>query len=151
MRFRVGAEHKRRVVGNVQPLVRVRDPGVCSLHAVNEVPETQARGCPQAESAVDMEPGAVLCRCVRDLVERIERAGVHLSRLRTDDRRIVAFTQRVAQGRQVHPPLVIRVDNLGRAQAEQADGAIDRHMSLRADDDANARPARETVAGNVPA
>jgi len=150
MRFRVGAEHKRRVVGNVQPLVRVRDPGVCSLDAVNEVAKTWTRSCPQAEGPVDVEPSAVLCRYVRDLVERIERAGVDLSRLRTHDRRTVASTQRVAQRGRLHASLVIRGDNLGRAEAKQAHGAIDRHVSLRAHDDANARPTGETVAGNVP-
>jgi hypothetical protein len=59
-----------------------------------------------------MEPGAVLCRCVCDLVEGIERAGVFLSRLRTDDGWTVACTLRVALCGQLDPPLVIRGDNL---------------------------------------
>jgi hypothetical protein len=43
-----------------------------------------------------VEPGTVLGCRVRDLVERIECAGIHVARLRAHDRRHVSFAQRVA-------------------------------------------------------
>ena len=69
MRFRIGAEDECRVVGNVQPLVRVRDPGVRPLDAAQERPELRAGGGPEPERTVDVQPGAVLRRQVGDLAE----------------------------------------------------------------------------------
>jgi hypothetical protein len=88
---------------------------------------------------------------VGDLVEWIERAGVHLSRLRADDRRSFASTQRFAQGSGAHPSLVVRRDDVGRAEPEQAQSAIDSHVPLSADEHANARTAREPFARDIPA
>jgi len=60
------------------------------FRACDEVAKTRAGCGPEAECSVHVEPRAVLCCGVCDLVEGIERAGVDLSRLRTDDRRPVA-------------------------------------------------------------
>ena len=55
--------------------------------AGDEMPEARRSGRPEPEGAVDVQPGAGALDRVRDLLERVERAGVDVSRLRADDRR----------------------------------------------------------------
>ena len=77
------------VVGHVERLVGVGRPRVRALGARHQVP--QARGCrrPQPERAVDVHPGAVQVRDVDRRREVVERAGVHVTGLKRDDRRAV--------------------------------------------------------------
>src|SRR2546427_11722015 len=82
----VAHEGETAVIGNVQPLVRVGGPGVRGADALEQVAEARARRGPEAECAVDVHPGvAVRARQAGDLAKRIERAGVHVAGLRTDD------------------------------------------------------------------
>jgi hypothetical protein len=84
--------------------VRVGDPRVRALGTPDEVAERRARRRPEPECAVDVEPGTVgLCR-VRDRLEVVEGAGVHLAGLRADDR-FVAGLERGAERVGGHAPL----------------------------------------------
>ena len=151
MCFRIGAEDERRVVGDVQPLVGVRDPGIRPLDAVDEMTKTRARTRPETESTVDVQPRTVRSNRIGDLVEGIECSGVHLARLRADDRRPVSFRQRRTQSLGVQPSLPVGGHDLGQAEAEQAERTVDRDVALRADEHANARCSGETVPPDIPA
>ena len=48
------------VEGDVEPLVAVGCPGVGGVGSVEEVAEARGGGAPEAEGAVDVDPGAVL-------------------------------------------------------------------------------------------
>ena len=58
VRLGVLAEDDPRVVGHVQPLVRVGRPRVGALEARDEVAQPRRDGGPDPERAVDVEPGA---------------------------------------------------------------------------------------------
>ena len=87
---------------------------------------------------------------VGDLVERVERARVHLADLGADDRRRRRPSQRFAQRTRIHPTLRVGGDRLGCAEPEQAEGAVDRDVAL-APTSTRTRPAREPVSRHVPA
>ena len=151
VRLRVLAEDERGVVRDVQPLVRVGDPGIRAFGAAHEVAQARARGRPQPEGAVDVQPRSVLSRGIGDLLEGVERPGVHLAGLRAHDRRRVDAFECGAQRVRIHAPLMVRRDRLRRTEPEQPHRAVDRHMTLLSYEDADARPACETVAADVPA
>ena len=72
---------------------------------------------PNAPSTCTQAPCS--CAAVDDLVERIERAGVHVARLRADDRRPASRRGDVAAQRVgAHPALVVDGDELDRGAAE---------------------------------
>ena len=94
------AESQPAVVRHVEPLVRVRRPGVGPLDAGDEVPELGRRRRPEPERAVHVHPGAGTTERVHDLADGIDAARVHLADLRAHDRgAIVTF-----QGGQRQPP-----------------------------------------------
>ena len=102
MRVGVRDEGQARVVGDVEPLVRVGGPRVGASDAGDEVSQRRRGRRPQAEGAVDVDPGAVLGRRVAHLVERVEGAAVDLAGLRAHDRRArraAASAARSAAGR----------------------------------------------------
>ena len=72
--FGVGHKGDATVVGNVEPLVAVRRPGVGLLDPSDEVAEALAGGDPQAEGTIDVDPGAGVACPLYDLLRRIERA-----------------------------------------------------------------------------
>ena len=84
----------------------------------------------------------MLSRCSGDLLEGIEGAGVHLSRLRTHDRRTLMRVERDAQRVGLHPALRIGCHGFGRAEAEQPQRPVDRDVPLLADENPDARCAR---------
>src|SRR5664279_3966870 len=103
---------------------------------------------PQAESAVDVDPGTV---CMGDGDGRskgVERAGVHVACLEADDGRAVSdvLCQRV----DLNPPLVVRGDDDWCPEAEVAQCDIDRLVSLGTDQDSNPRRAAEAEYWQVP-
>jgi hypothetical protein len=69
-----------------------------------------------------MQPGAALARQRRDLGEGVERAGVYVSRLRTDNARSSAVLQRMRKGIRLYSSLPVRIDTTHpfAAQAEHA-------------------------------
>ena len=147
----VGHDRQRAVVGHVQPLVRVDRPGVGALGPARQVAKPRARSRPQPERAVDVQPRAVLVRGVGDVGEWIERAGVHLTRLCTDDRRAVAQRRRERVG--AHRSLIVGrdPDRPPRAQAGVAQRDEERRVDLIADQDLDRRRSREPVGLDIPA
>ena len=107
---------------------------------------------PQAEGAVDVDPGAVLVGGVAHGVEGIERAAVDLSRLRADDRRAVAGGERGAQRVGPHRALVVGLDahDAVGAQAEQPHGPPQRDVEVAVGQQADRRRAREPPRLDVP-
>ena len=90
-------DHDPRVVGDVEPLVAVGGPGVGPTGAADEGGERRARGGPQPEGAVDVEPAAPLADQGADLLQRIEGPRVHVPRLGGDDQRAGAAGEHLAQ------------------------------------------------------
>ena len=82
-----GVRHDRdsRIVGDVQPLVRVHGPGVGLRNAAQEVKERR-RGRPQPERAIHVQPGTVTVRDLGDLIQGIEGAGADVAGLSADER-----------------------------------------------------------------
>ncbi len=60
MGLAVGYEGVSAVEGDVEPLVAVGCPGVGGVGSVEEVAKARARGAPEAEGSVDVDPCAVL-------------------------------------------------------------------------------------------
>ena len=58
MRLRMRHEHQARIEREIQPLVSVGGPGIGALHAGKQASITRAGVDPQAEGAVDVDPGA---------------------------------------------------------------------------------------------
>ncbi len=104
------------------------------FRAADELSQLGARRSPEPKCAVDVKPGAALLRGSRDLLERIERTGVHLAGLSTDDRRTVVSRQRPAQGLGHQPALRVRRDLLGSAKPEQSQRSVDRDVALCPDE-----------------
>ena len=153
VRLGIRAEGNAGVVGHVQPLVRVRRPGVGTLGTGGKVAKARRCGGPEAERPVHVEPRAGALDGVRDRGDVVARAGVDVAELRTDDRRPIARRERRGQQLDPHSPLLVgrnRLD-LRAADAEVAQGAIDGDVALLAHEDADARCALEPVACEVPA
>ena len=132
------------VVGDVEPLVRVGGPRVGASDAGDEV-AVRGRGAgPQAEGAVDVDPGAVLVGDVAHGVEGIERAAVDLARLRAHDGRAVGGGERGTQRVGAHRALVVGLDahDAVGAQAEQPHGAPEGDVEVAVGQQADRRRAR---------
>src|SRR5437762_1009757 len=50
----------------------------------------------------------------------------------------------------VHPSLVVGGNGLGCTEAEQPQGAVDRHVAVLPDEHPDARPTRQPVTRNIP-
>ena len=148
----IGAERDAAVVGHVQPLVRVGRPGVRSLGSVDEVAELVARARPESERAVEVQPRPPRLAGVRDRVEVLERAGVHLAGLGDDDRRAVRLGEDVGQERCPHASLVVDRDepHLPGAEPQEAERAIDGDVALLARYDPKAGAALEALLADAP-
>ena len=126
--------------------MRVGRPGVGALHARDEVAEAgrDRRPDPNAPSTCSHAPAS--SARVRDVRERVERAGVHLARLRADDRRPVAAAECCASASTRIRPCVVGGDDRRRAEAEQAERPVDRHVPLAADEHSDCAARRAAVA-----
>ena len=117
--------------------------------------EARARGGPEAEGAVDVEPGACVVRTRRRSRQRVEGAGVDVAGLRADDRRPVAAPRaprRAASARMRPCSSAANELERGGAEPEQAQRAVDRHVALVAQRGRGSRGAPcEAVALDVPA
>src|SRR5918994_6044668 len=83
VRNRVSAEDEARVVGNVQPLVGIRGPGISVLYPFRKMPQGWAGGRPDSERPVHMDPSAGLLGSGADGTQGVDSAGVHVARLGT--------------------------------------------------------------------
>ena len=81
----VAHDRKAAIIRHLQPFVAVGDPGIGKLDAGGQMLQRWRGPRPQAERAIDMQPGVVRLGDRRDLGERIEVAGVDLARLGDDD------------------------------------------------------------------
>ncbi len=133
--------------------MRVGRPRVGELDPGREVTERRRGGSPQAERAVDVQPGALVAAERRDLVERVERARVHLAGLRADDGRARDPAKRVRQPVEAHTALGVDVDPDCRRgpEPQQAQRAVDRHVALSARHHGDRRGACEPALLDVPA
>ena len=153
VRLRIGAEGDARVIGHIQPLVGVRRPRVRALDAGDEVAEPRRSGGPQAESAVDVQPGVSSLDGVRDRGHVVAGASVDVPDLRAHDRRPGAGRERGREQLDPHAPLPVGRNGLDlcAADPEVAERAVDRHVALLADDDPDPRRALEPVPREIPA
>ena len=87
---------------------------------------------------------------LRDLLERVEGARVHLAGLRADDRRTFASLEGRTERVRAHASLAVGCHGLGGAEPEQPQRAVDRDVPLLADEHPDARPARQPVTCDVP-
>src|SRR6516162_535158 len=55
-RASIPREYKSAVIRNVEPLVRVRGPGIGGTYSVDQVSETWHGRRPQSEGAIDVDP-----------------------------------------------------------------------------------------------
>src|SRR5215210_6229971 len=81
VRIRVRAEDEARVVGNVQPLVGVRGPGVGLLYPFHQMPQRRAGGSPHPERPVHMDPSVGIVGNSADVTEGVYSTGVYVARL----------------------------------------------------------------------
>jgi hypothetical protein len=84
----LGVRHERiaTVVGNVEPLVSIRGPGVGQLHAGKEVAQLGYGVAPQPHGAIDVHPGSGFLGDRDEIGKAIEHATVHIARLKHHDR-----------------------------------------------------------------
>ena len=127
-------------------------PRIRPFDAVDELAIPRARGRPEPEGAVDVDPGFRGLACVRDRCERVDRAGVDVARLGAHDRGTRRCLERLLERFGAHPALTVHRDELetGGAEPEQPQRTVDRDVSLGAGEDANPRRAYEPVTGDVP-
>ena len=153
MRFRMGDEREPAVVRDVEPLVRVGRPGVGALRAGREPAQSRGGAGPQPECTVDVYPGTDLAAQGKNLLEGVERARVHLARLRADDRRDLDVAKCRLQRLDAHATLAVDRDAASRAAADpdETEGAVDRHVTAVSGDDRYRRRSCETVVFHVPA
>ena len=144
-------EHESRIVRDVEPLVPVRRPRIAAVDAARVMTQGRARGCPQAERAVDVQPRPMTTCDVRDLVDRIEGARVHVAGLRADDRRAVAARERRRERVALHPALIVSGNplDLPRSDPQQAQRSDDRHVHFVTDDHAEMWCALQSIGLHV--
>ncbi len=149
----VGAEDDAAVVGNVEPLVCIGGDGVGQLDATDQVEMGGRGGGPEAEGAVNVQPGTALLSQCGDFGERIDCAGVDVAGLSADDAGSLMRAQVVGQRVGAHAALVVGRDFVHAigAETEQAQGHGDGVMRFFVDCDLDGRSAEETVGFDVPA
>ena len=81
----VGDEGVAGIVGDVEPFVAVGGPGVGGFDAAQEMAEARGGGGPEAEGAVDVDPGAVAVGDRRSTRRRVVGADVEVAGLEEDD------------------------------------------------------------------
>ncbi len=153
---RVGprAEDEPAVVRDVEPLVRVGGPRIGERDALDEVPALRAHRGPQPERAVDVEPGVRLAHDRRRSAgrDRTSRCSPRPpARRRSSGRSSSASAARSPSGS--HSTLVVGVHDheLGGADPQQPQRAVDRHVAESPDDDADRRRPCEPALADIPA
>ena len=147
------AERDPAVVRDVEQLVGIGRPRVGALVTGDEVAQGWGRRSPQAEGAVDVQPGTGPFDRVGDRREVVADAGVHLSGLGADDRRTVGLGQGDAEGARVDRPVWVGTDHpdLCAPDPEVAQRPVDRRVPHRADENRDRRRPGEPVLQEVPA
>ena len=86
-----GLAHKGHagIVRNIQPLVTIGSPGVGFEETAQQMGSLRGSGRPQAEGAIDVDPGSRFPSTGTDLRGGIEGSRIHVARLNTDDRAVV--------------------------------------------------------------
>src|SRR5215208_3283385 len=152
VRSRVSAEDETTVVRDVQPLVSVGGPGVGVLYTFREMPQGWARGRPESERPVYMDPSASLLGSGADSSEGVDSAGVHVARLGTHYGPFRGLGEGVPQHIRPHPALTVGRDRpqVGGPEAQKAQSAVYRDVALLADDNPNWRCADQSVDLDIP-
>ncbi len=88
----------------------VDGPGIGPLRPGGEAPEASSRAHPQAEGAIDVQPGSAGRGHVGDVTESVESTGVDLPGLTDDDRRPLMGRERLAQCAGIEDTLVVGSD-----------------------------------------
>ena len=115
----VADEGEAGVVRHVQPLVAVGDHRVGALDAVAGLDRGRRDAHEEAERAVDVQPCPVPFGEVGHRVDRIEVSGVHLTRVRDQDRgRAAHAAQGVFERREIQPSDGVLREPLRRVAAD---------------------------------
>src|SRR5690348_1848958 len=153
MRIGMSDECITAVVGDVEQLMPVGGPGIGSADALRQVAIARARGGPESERAVHMNPSAVTMGDGNNRFERIERADVHVAGLRENERRLLRrggkrFFESV---RQEAASLIDRqIADLLETVAQQADRALESAVTLAARKNADRRRAEHAALFDIP-
>jgi hypothetical protein len=133
--------------------VRVGGPGIGQFDAVGQRRVAVAGTRPQTERTIDVQPGLVPLRDRANLAQRIDRTGVHVARLRADDRRALERGHEPGQAVGAHASLFVGLHTLNGpgAEAEVAQGHVDRDVGLGRRHDIHARRSVQAIGLHVPA
>ncbi|MPM21235.1 hypothetical protein SDC9_67679 [bioreactor metagenome] len=136
-----------RVVGNVQPLVGVRGPGIGEFNAVRMSSEGRQHPSPEAESPVHVNPCTLRPGGRDDPGAGIEGTGVHVAGLKAENHRAGGRSQGVLRFVRDHPALPVGGDghHVSRAEPEHSQGDQERRMGLLAGDDGHPGSSLEAV------
>lgn len=126
----------------------VGGPGVGGLETCDQVAGPRGGGCPQAEGAVDVDPGVVLVGQRDRGGEVVERTRVHIAGLQREDRRLVG--QRVGQSINADPPLIVGGHRFGFAETEVSQGKVDGVVAFLADQHTDPWRALQPAGLDVP-
>ena len=141
--------------GYIQPLVRIRRPGVRALDPAAPAPRRVGAAAAQRPNAPSTWSQATMLprRGRRSTSKRIERSSVDLPGLRADDRRPLEPREGFGEGRVDHPTLLVGADpNRGlRAEAQEAQGGEHRHVRLLPQDHVELRGALQSSHLDIPA
>jgi hypothetical protein len=125
---------------------------VRALRAGREVRGARGEPREEAERAVHVEPGVVLLGEVGELVDRIEVAGVHLARVRDEDRgRAVELAQRGGERVDVEAADLVAAEAAERrsADAEHRETLDRRSVDVAAGEDRDRREARKAALRDI--
>jgi len=111
-------ESQAAIVGNVQPFVGVGSPGIRVSDSFSEMGAGRGRGGPETERAIDVDPRSGPMSDSTNFRDRIERSGVHVAGLDTNDGGAGDRRELIGQ----HSTLLIdwNFDDTAPAKAKQA-------------------------------
>ena len=111
----------------------IRRPGIGIAESGGEVFEFRCRTDPQAERTIDVHPGAGFLCNRADFGGRIERTGIHIAGLNTDQRRRRQRRQLVG----THATVVVRRygQHAPASKTQQIEALQDTDVHFFADDD----------------
>jgi hypothetical protein len=154
MNIWVSAEGVARVVRNIEPLVAVTTPRIGTLEPVHEMSQRRTRRGPQAESTVDVEPGAHASSLVGNPREVIERASVDVAGLGNDDRRGVRLqVEDASQQGRIHRAIRAGRHHHDRllTDPQQPQRSVDGGVAFLTNHDSDTRRSEQPFGADIPA
>jgi hypothetical protein len=127
----IGDEGITTVIGDVQPLMSVRRPGVCLPRSCEEMSVASTRRRPESERSVDVNPRAVLFGNWDQRLKIIECTDAEVACLEHDNSRYRGvLLQSIREGfrRQASIRIGLQADQVLFAQTQQTDSSNDGSM-----------------------